>query len=82
LIEGASWRLVGRQAGESAGDDGRRSVGKRSWKVGWRRELKAGWKAGSEDGLKAQAGDRPDGWLKDLTVDENWRSDWKAAPES
>jgi len=80
-IEGASWRLVGGRAGRSASGDGRGRIGRRSRKVGRRRESRIDWKAGPEDGSKAQAGDRLEGWPKSLAADESRRLSWKAEPE-
>lgn len=57
-------------AGGSASGDGRRPGRRRNRKVGWRRKSKAGGKVGPDGRLKAQAGYKPEGLLKDLTVDE------------
>jgi len=57
-------------AGESAGGDGRGSARRRNRKASWRRKSKGSGTVGSEGKLKAQAGDRPEDLLKDLTVDE------------
>jgi hypothetical protein len=57
-------------AGGSVGGDGRRPGRRRNRKVGWKRKLKAGRKVGPDGRLKAQAGNKPNGLLRDLTVDE------------
>jgi hypothetical protein len=56
-------------AGGSAGGDGRRSVERRSQKVGRRRKPRVGRKVGPEGCSKAQAIEQQDGWPLDLTAD-------------
>ena len=68
-------------AGGSAGGDGRRSVERRSRKVGRRRKPQVGRKVGPEGCSKAQAVEQQDGWPLDLMPIFSRRLSWKATPE-